>query len=232
MSDNFDRLDTVGKISGGIGIFALLAAGVFVAKSGAVQSAEARKKRNSDGRLVEAPRVGTPLLVSLARGSAEHTGIYLGGSRVAELSGDGLLQEVTLSEFVNGQGEAWDNFRSGTRIFSACDDGSGESVGMPYVADVARLFIQQVKRVKYHLFGNNCHMFTASCVIGEMIDKLSKAEWFKKGTFSIDILTETISKILNNGQSVAWLGVRGPTPQFDYTLTEDKYSRLRTEGKE
>ena len=233
MRDRYDFSDNdlAGKVAKWVGLSAVMAMGMLLAKSGVFQSAEARKKRNSDERLVDAPRVGTPLLVALARGSAEHTGIYLGDSRVAELSGDGQLQEVTLTEFINGKSEDWNNLRSGTRIFSACDEAQGVSVGMPFVADVARQFIHQVRRVDYHLFGNNCHMFTASCVKGEMISKLSKVEWFMHGTFSVDILTNLISKTLNNGRPVAWLGVRGPTPQFDYELTEEKLSRLRTEGK-
>ena len=48
---------------------------------------------------VPPPAPGTPLIVDLF-GVLEHSGIYLGDGRVAELFGDNLLREVTLSEFL------------------------------------------------------------------------------------------------------------------------------------
>ena len=48
MGDGSDWLEMAGKIALGVGAGALAAAGVLVAKSGAVQSAEARKRRNSE----------------------------------------------------------------------------------------------------------------------------------------------------------------------------------------
>ena len=105
---NSDWLDIAGKVALGVGGAALAAAGVIMAKSGVMQSAAAKIRRNGDGRLIDAPRAGVPLLVSLA-GIAEHSGIFLGRSRVAELNGNGRLMEVSLSEFVNGQPDANSN---------------------------------------------------------------------------------------------------------------------------
>ena len=76
---NADWLDIAGKVALGVGGAALAAAGVIMAKSGVMQSAAAKIRRNGDGRLVDAPRAGVPLLVSLA-GIAEHSGIFLGRS--------------------------------------------------------------------------------------------------------------------------------------------------------
>lgn len=74
-----DWLDVAGKIALGAGVGALAAAGaIAIAKSGVVQSTVARLRRNRDdgNRLIDAPPPGTPLLVSLARGGAEHSGIF------------------------------------------------------------------------------------------------------------------------------------------------------------
>lgn len=231
MSERSDWLEVAAKIALGVGAGALAAAGVVAAKSGAIQSAAARRKRNADRRLVDAPGVGTPLLVSLMRGAAEHTGIYLGESRAAELSGDGRLQIVTLSEFVNGQSESRNNFRTGTRIFAACDEASGRPIGSPRVAEVARRLIARIGELEYNVFANNCHMFTASCVQGTLMEKLDADDWVKDGTYSIDRLDDVISKALNGARPIAWLGVKGPMPYFDYALTEAKLSRLKAEGK-
>lgn len=81
--DSSDWLDVAGKVALGVGGAALAAAGVLAVKSGALQSAKAKLVRNSDNRLIDAPRAGVPLLVSLA-GMVEHSGIFLGRSRVAE----------------------------------------------------------------------------------------------------------------------------------------------------
>lgn len=87
-SSDVDWLYVAGKIALGVGLGASATAGaVAIAKSGVVQSAVAGLRRGKlDGkRLIAAPPPGTPLLVSLARGGAEHSGVFLGWSRVAEL---------------------------------------------------------------------------------------------------------------------------------------------------
>ena len=231
MADDSDWLATAGKIALGVGAGALMTAGgVFLAKSGAIQSAAARMKRNADRRLVRPPCAGTPILVSLAHGGAEHSGVYLGESRVAELSGDGRLQTVSLTDFLNGRERGWDNFRAGTRIFAACDGEGGMPVGSTVVSEAANRLIEHVGRVRYNLFSNNCHMFTASCILGTLLKGMSVVDWFKRGTFSIDRLEEIISNTLNGGRPIAWLGVEGPTMQFDYALTDEKAMRLVTQG--
>ena len=232
-----ERLEIAGKIALGVGGVALgAAAGLLAAKSGVFQSASARHRREkdeADGRFVDGGAVaaGTPILVSIARGAAEHSGVYLGDSRVAELSGEGRLQEVSLTEFINGQEDTWDNFRSGTRIFAACDDQSSRPLGLDDVADAAKGLICRIGTVRYHLFGNNCHMFTASCVFGKLLEKMSVADWFVGGTYSVDRLEEVIVHRLNGGAPVSWLGVRASSPQFQYALCDAKVERLHKEGK-
>ena len=102
---NSDGLDIAGKVALGVGGAALAAAGVLMAKSGVMQSAAAKMRRNGEGRLVDAPRAGVPLLVSLA-GIAEHSGIFLGvraptrffnyalaDEKIARLRREGRLQQ-------------------------------------------------------------------------------------------------------------------------------------------
>jgi hypothetical protein len=231
MPDSSDWLETAGKIAAGIGAGALAAAGALaLAKSGALQSAAARRRRNGDDRLIDAPRAGVPLLVSLA-GIAEHSGIFLGRSRVAELNGNGRLMNVSLSEFINGDVDDPSNMRWGTRIFAACDEASGRPLESVKIAHAARGLVEKIKQVKYNLFNNNCHLFSASCICGEMIDGKSWGEWLRKGTFSIDRLEAVISEFMNGGRPIAWLGVRSPSPFFKYALADDKIERLHREGK-
>lgn len=231
MSDsNTDWLDIAGKVALGVGGAALAAAGVLAAKSGVMQSAAARRRRNGDVRLIDAPRAGVPLLVSLA-GIAEHSGIFLGRSRVAELNGNGRLLDVSLSEFVNGQPEASGNVRWGTRIFAACDDASGRPLESLRVAHAARRLIDKISRVNYNVFSNNCHLFSASCIRGDLAEGGSLSDWLMDGTFSIDRLESVISEFMNGGRPIAWLGVREPSRFFNYALTDEKIARLRREGR-
>ena len=231
MSDSSDWLEVAGTVALGVGGAALAAAGVLAAKSGVIQSAAAKVARNSDDRLIDAPPPGTPLLVSLARGGAEHSGVFLGWSRVAELRGDGNICNASLSDFINGDADDPMNVRSGTRIFAACDDKTGMPLSSANVVAAARRFIKNVKKVSYNLFCNNCHVFTASCVEGYMDREQSFLDWIRDGTFSIDRLDEIISKVMNSGRNIAWIGVRGSTRGFNYNLTEEKIDRLESEGR-
>ncbi len=192
----------------------------LVKKSGALESLAAWEKRGRDSRQIDSPRAGTPLLVSLGE-VAEHSGIFLGRSRVAELNGNGRLLDVSLSEFLNGQPDEKTNFRCGTQIFAACDAETGMPLTSPKVAHTARDFITNVKRVKYNLFCNNCHLFTASCVQGVLLKKLSGSDWIKNGTFSIACLEKVISDVMNAGRPIVWLGVRKPSRFFNYALVGD-----------
>ena len=232
-SSDTDWLDVAGKIALGVGVGALATAGaVAIAKSGVVQSAVAGLRRKLDGnRLIDAPPPGTPLLVSLARGGAEHSGVFLGRSRVAELRGDGNICNASLSDFINGDADDPMNVRSGTRIFAACDDKTGIPLSSANVVAAARRFIKNVKKVSYNLFCNNCHVFTASCVEGNMEREQSFLDWVRDGTFSIDRLDEIISKVMNSGRNIAWIGVRGSTRGFIYNLNEEKIDRLESEGR-
>lgn len=206
---------------------AFLASGLGAAKSrvvqnmGVIDSGVAKWKRaNSTPLKVEPPR-GTPLLVDLA-GVLEHSGIYLGTGEVMEVYDDesegGRIRVVTLDRFLRGDGRV----RTGNQIFAACDDSvdDGRPLSRVSAADNALRFQAENPNVAYNVLRSNCHMFTASCLLGEKIfcERGGKEGFFEATlkhvasllaaatvqTFSIAKLTEVISSELNAGKPVAW----------------------------
>lgn len=214
--------------------------GTLLGKSGAVESALSRIRRaNAIKREVLNPPPGTPLLVSLGVGVddcfgiglAEHSGIYLGDGMVAELNGNGLVSQVSLSEFVNGIDDGTVNTRNGTCIFASCDDASDAIVFHPQAALNAQTFIHNAVSLDYSVFGNNCHMFTASCLLGGLIEKLKLEDWLGRGTFSIADLELIVEHVLNDKRRIGWRRVKNGSSDFSYVLTPAKRLRLYKEGK-
>jgi hypothetical protein len=212
----------------------------FFVKAGGLDSMMSRVRRERTiAREVSAPPPGTPLMVSLGIGVdrsfgigvAEHSGIYLGNSQVAELNGNGQILSVSLSEFVNGAEGDPLNTRNGTCIFAACDETTDEIRFHGQAALNAKAFMDNEVSIDYNVFGNNCHMFTASCLLGGMIQKLSKVDWFERGTFSIVNLEFIIEQVLNDGKRIGWRRVRNHMSGFDYLLAPEKRIRLYKEGK-
>ena len=154
----------------------------------------------------ETPRPGTPLIVDLF-GVVEHSGIYLGNGRVAELFGDNLLREVTLKEFVEGEKGEW--VRTGKRIYAACGKASGKLVASEYAAENARAYIRRYRTVKYNLFRNNCHLFSISCLSGKFQNGISFGDVIVRGGISIGVLTRAVQYLLNNDKVVVWKPVKG-----------------------
>ena len=155
---------------------------------------------------VPPPDPGTPLIVDLF-GVVEHSGIYLGNGHVAELFGDNLLREVTLSEFL--EGEKGTHVRTGRRIFAACSRSSGKSLASPFAAENALAYIRRIRTVEYDLFRNNCHLFSISCISGNFHKGISLVDGIKRGGISIGVLTNAISYFLNDGNDVIWKAVDG-----------------------
>ena len=58
----------------------------------------------------------------------------------------------------------------------------------------ARELVDKIRRVKYNVFTNNCHLFSASCIRGDFAEGKSLDEWLRNGMFSIDRLESVISK--------------------------------------
>lgn len=111
------------------------------------------------------PVRGSILKVDLVGGQAEHTGVYLGRDRIAEVTevnGRAEVRVVSPDEFLSGDGL----IRTGVYIYVAAakDGGRYRPVASETIARRAERAVGS--RGKYGLCGNNCHMFTRYCITG------------------------------------------------------------------
>ena len=195
-----------------------------------LESNEARSQRNATVRRpIAPPPPGTPLLVSFAI-ALEHTGVYLGANRVAELECDGTVSIVSLSDFING-GPNDMPIRNGTRIFAACDAKTRKPLGSKLARATALKFSKSGFAAGYDFVRNNCHLFTAVCVSGLSPDDDAFKQLMGGGVTSIRRLEDILERELNDGRSIAWNVVARSKDKFNYTLTNEKIVRLRREGK-
>ena len=103
------------------------------------------------------PAVGGIVYCELAF-AVEHSGIYVGNSRIVHLDGDGIIESVSPQRFL----DRLDGFNSAISIYVSCRDGI--AVGSSLAAHRAK---QQVgNRVDYNVALNNCHKFSAGCLTG------------------------------------------------------------------
>jgi hypothetical protein len=169
-------------------------------------------------------------LVSLAL-AFEHTGIYLGDNRVAELNGDGQVKSVSLTRFVNGTDDGFWPFRNGTRIFAACDARSRRPLTDMRTLTTARAALEEGSFCPgYDFVQVNCHLFTAACVRGILPEGRKFRKLFGGGIASIGRLERLLERELNGGQPIAWCAVRRSKERFRYHLTAEKKARLMLEG--
>ncbi len=195
------------------------------------ESARSRERRNVEAqRLIAPPPAGTPLLVSLAL-AFEHTGIYLGGSRVAELNGDGLVKAVSLTRFINGTPDGAWQVRNGTRIFAACDVYTRRPLASAQPLETARAAIEAgSNRMGYDFAQLNCHLFTAACVLGIPPGTRQFRSLFDGRVASIGKLERILAKTLNRGKGICWCAVRRDKERFNYSLSPGKRIRLAVES--
>lgn len=208
-------------IAGGVAL-----ASYVLTKSGLAASLLNKMKwRRCEDDEIDPPPPGTPLLEDLGPGGlVEHSGIFLGHNTAAELHGNGIFQKVTLSRFLNGDETDTDNPRCGNRIFAACDLASHHPLVMKSAVEFANAHIDQ--RTEYNLLTNNCHRFTASCLLGEMQKPLGLKELLTKGVYSIACLEDVIVDRLNGGNPICWLSVRRCIPDFDFLVSCEKRDSL------
>ena len=103
------------------------------------------------------PRPGSVVICKLLGGLCEHSGIYVGNNEIVELNGDGKVVKLSTYEFLRGSG-----IRSGFSTYVACDC-SGNVLASAAVAFRA---LQQLNTDgDYSLLRNNCHHFTAACLL-------------------------------------------------------------------
>lgn len=195
------------------------------------ESARSRGRRNAEAqRLIAPPPAGTPLLVSLAL-AFEHTGIYLGGNRVAELNGDGHVKAVSLTRFINGTPDGAWQVRNGTRIFAACDVRTRRPLASARSLEIARAAIEtDLNRMEYDFAQLNCHLFTAACVLGIPPGTRQFRSLFDGRVASIGKLERFLAKTLNHGKGICWCAVRRDMERFHYSLSPGKRIRLAMES--
>ena len=204
---------------------------IFEAVGDALAGSLASRTRRNAGekRLIAPPPPGTPLLVSLAL-VLEHTGIYLGDNKVAELQDDGFVKTVSLTDFINGDTAPFP-LRNGTRIFAACDARSRKPLGAAAVAKMARRLSDEAYYAGYDLIQSNCHLFVAACAAGMKPDDEAFEKLVGKGITSIGLLERILGRRLNGGHRIEWCPVARNRERFHYKLTAEKVARLRLEGK-
>lgn len=133
------------------------------------------------------PQRGAILRCDLLCGRADHTGIYLGNGRIAELDGDGYISEVTPDAFLSAS-----LMRTGMFIYVACDEETEEPLRCEAAA--LRAEARFGKWTDYNVLLNNCHEFVSGCITGD----------FNNNDVALWMLELTIADTLNGGNSVCW----------------------------
>lgn len=104
---------------------------------------------------VDMPELGSIVYCDLFLGYMEHSGVYIGNGKIAQLNGKGSIEVVSPKEFIAGG--------TGLSIYVGC---RGKSpVGSRETAARAKKRIGGTRN--YNVIIDNCHQFAASCISGE-----------------------------------------------------------------
>ncbi len=90
---------------------------------------------------------------------AEHSGVYIGGGRIAHLDGSGTVEIVTAKTFLKRLG----GYNPAMRIYVSCDEDG--AVGSQEIAKRAKAAAG--KNRDYNLILDNCHQFASGCISGD-----------------------------------------------------------------
>lgn len=106
------------------------------------------------------PIIGSVLYVDfiVAASVIQHSGIYVGNDRIVHLNGDGLVENVSPSEFIGGFG----GLKCGSSIYISCNNTN--AVGCENAADIA--LAEVGNSYEYSIVKFNCHQFVSSCIHG------------------------------------------------------------------
>ena len=115
---------------------------------------------------------GAIVWCDLLLGSAEHSGIYVGDNKIVELTGDGVVREVSFEQFVS-TGESL--VRTGFTVYALCNKKG--ILANPKIAK--RALDKRDNSRGYNLFTRNCHQFTAGCITGNFTNKTLTFEQLK-----------------------------------------------------
>lgn len=106
---------------------------------------------------VSSPAVGSMVYCDLLL--AEHSGIYIGDGKIVQLDGGGLIEVVNHEVFM----DRLDGLNTAISIYVSCHGTT--PVGNPQAAELARAMIGEQR--DYNILIDNCHQFTAGCLIGD-----------------------------------------------------------------
>lgn len=100
------------------------------------------------------PKPGSIVYCNLA-GPTEHSGVYIGDNQIVHLNRYGNIEIVSPQEFIKGT--------PAFSIYVSCRD--NEAVGGQDVAENAKRLVGSTRN--YNVVFDNCHQFSASCLLGE-----------------------------------------------------------------
>lgn len=103
----------------------------------------------------------------------EHSGIYLGGNRIAQLNGKGNIEVVSPSSFT-------DNITTIDRDIFIPVKTDGTPISLYTAAENAKKMIGNKR--DYNLILDNCHQFCSGCITGDF-DNVDNFLVFTKNTF-------------------------------------------------
>ena len=95
------------------------------------------------------PKVGSVVHCGLLMNQIEHSGIYVGYSKIIHLDGSGRIEIVSPKVLL--------------------DRLDGKAFASRKAVERARLKVG--KKVNYSVYSNNCHMFTSGCLTGSFANK-------------------------------------------------------------
>lgn len=113
---------------------------------------------------------GAIVWCDLGLGSAEHSGVYIGDNKIIELNGDGYLKILSIYDFIK-----YSDFRTGMSLYSICDI-SGQVLADYQIASRAIRYLKENERRGYNLLFDNCHQFTAGCILNDLVNPFNTFE--------------------------------------------------------
>ena len=112
--------------------------------------------------------------------------------------------------------------RGGLRIYAWCDLDSGRVLADLAVGEAARKFVADEASTGYHLLRENCHMFSAFCVAGELLQRMSVSDELQDGAFTVDKLEAVIANRLNADKPIGYIQLASHVDGFSFAPTEEK----------
>ncbi len=119
------------------------------------------------------PLMGSILYIDMAFGFADHSGVYVGNGQVVELSGEGVVQKVSVAEFMDTPAPV----NTAMSVYVSSHNGVG--VGSSAVAQRALDMVGSWR--DYNLILDNCHQFCSGCITGNF-ENSDNFLWMLKDT--------------------------------------------------